>query len=103
MGDAGTVAARSPPARWVAEDESDCTALGDAWPEGAQGGAQFVTKDRLCSQLPVTVVGMFLWLCRVPQAGTVPGGIHLCCCHCQTPSGPVKSQIPEKNLSGKEW
>lgn len=71
MGDVGTAAARSPPARWVAEDESDRTALGDARPDGAQGGAggaQFGTKDWLCSQLPVTVVGMFSWLRRVPQA-----------------------------------
>jgi len=37
VGDAGTVAARSPPARWLAEDEPDCTALGDAWPDGVWG------------------------------------------------------------------
>lgn len=70
MGDTGTAAACSPPARRVAEGESDHTALGAARPDGAQRGARFCVEDRLCSQLPVTVVGMFSWLPRVPWAGT---------------------------------
>lgn len=57
MGGVGTAAARSPPARWVAKDESNHTALGDAWPDGAQGGAEFCAEDRLCPQLSLTVGG----------------------------------------------
>lgn len=93
VGDVGTSAHR------VAKDELDRTALRAVQPDGAQrgaGGAQVCTEDRLCSQLPVTVLGMFSWLQRVPQAGVAPEDTEFRCCHQQNPSGPVRGRYQRK-------
>lgn len=76
MGDTGTAAAHSPwHAGWLRMSQ-----ITQRWAMHGQtglGGCSVLDQGQ--TLLPVTVVGMLSRLWRVPQAGTAPGHINLCC------------------------